>query len=359
MAIQKLEISGFRNITEQVLQFSLGFNLIYGENGSGKTSLLEAIYCLALGKSFRTHLWPRMIKNSMETAVIFAELTDSEENFHRLGLERSTVGTRRIRWNQTELTSMAPLIELLPIQYIGVDSYRYFHDGPKDRRQFLDWGVFHVKHHFLEIWRQYDRVLKQRNAALKGRASQSELAVWDNLMVPLAESLDLARQDYVEQFIPVFEEVLSLFLPEYDLSLRYYRGWAKDKTLAIALAERHRQDQLLNSTQVGPHRADLQLYQKQVPADDVLSQGQQKLAAYALRLAQGILLQKITHKKAIFLIDDLPSELDAHNQALVLSLLNDLSTQVIVTAISTEEIAALMDVDKIKMFHVKQGIIVP
>jgi len=211
---------------------------------------------------------------------------------------------------------------------------------------------------FLSLWQGYNRVLKQRNMALKNQLPKSEVTVWDDEYIQLSNTIDSLRTKYIDEFKTIYQHIISQLLPSFDaIEMRYKRGWSKERALKDLLNEHINRDLVFGYTQDGPHRADFQLYVNSCPADDILSQGQLKLAAYALHLAQGVLLKDQTNKTPIYLIDDLPSELDTKKQVLVLDILKNLNAQVLITSITAESLAKLADYKDSKMFHVEHGAI--
>ncbi len=354
MYIKSITVNCFRNIHEQLLQLAPSFNVFYGENGSGKTSLLEAIYYLGRGKSFRTSLASRIIEYNQPSLMLTASLSnDTNEQF--IGVERTRSGERTIKLNREIQTSIAPLARTLPLQLLSVDSYRYFSDGPKERRSFLDWGVFHMNSGFLELWQRYNRVLKQRNMALKSRLARPEVTMWDSEYILLSEQIDELRNRYLDAFKEIYHKMMVQLLPNFEITeIRYKRGWPEE-SLVTLLNNHFSRDMAFGYTQEGPHRCDLQLYINKCPADDVLSQGQQKLAAYGLFLAQGVLLKQQTGKAPIYLIDDLPSELDYKKQTLILDIVKGLGSQVFITSITAESLNDLLKNPETSVFHVEHG----
>ncbi len=358
MPLSTLKITSFRNLDSVTLEPAPQFNIFYGDNGAGKTSLLEAIYYLGLGRSFRTHLTNRIIQHQADHFSVFAEL-DVSGNKIPMGLERQRDGGRRIRINGETANSLSQLAHHLPIQLMSAHSHRFFHEGPKIRRQFLDWGLFHVEQTFYPLWQQLQQVLKQRNAALKKQMPAKEIRIWDKELSVIADGIHLLRKKYIGTFEPILLELLTSLLPELCLELRYYRGWNKDRDLQEVLENNLQHELLLGYTQLGPQRADLQLHVGPIPAHDYLSQGQQKLAAYALHLAQGMLLRQLTTKNLIYLIDDLPSELDLDKRRHIIEILTKLNSQIFITTILKEGLSDLpghRDIEK-SMFHVKHGMI--
>ncbi|MCH9769426.1 MAG: DNA replication/repair protein RecF [Gammaproteobacteria bacterium] len=355
MSVKKLNIKNFRNLSSVEIDLSDNFNVFYGENGAGKTSLLEALYYLSLGRSFRTHINQRIIQHNHNTLSIVASISDKNNSATLIGLERQQDGSRRIRLNGESIASAAALAELLPLQLLSTYSYRYFHDGPKTRRRFLDLGLYYLHDNYLSEWKAYYRILKQRNAGLKAGLPFAEINIWNEELIRLGNQIDACRQSYIDMLEPMLREILTQLLPGETLTLRYSRGWKRGKTLESLLKESLSHDLQLGYTYYGPQRADLQLYKKNVPVQDYLSQGQQKLAAYALQLAQGLLLFKQTQQTPIYLIDDLPSELDISKQRIIHKILIELDAQVLITGVNPSDLHELNQLPKSQAFHVKLG----
>jgi DNA replication and repair protein RecF len=352
--LTQLRIHQFRNI-DTSFEPCNGINIFYGQNGSGKTSLLEAIYFLGLGRSFRSHLIQRLIHTEAQQFQIFAQLQQDNQTLP-LGVERARSGEKKIRIDGQTVASIASLAKLVPLQLLTTESHRYFHDGPQIRRQYLDWGLFHVEPEFYLMWQQFQRVLKQRNAGLKNQLPTQEIEVWTQELVHWSRKFDQFRKDYVNQLKLILDDLLKIVLPEFSLSLRYYRGWSESKDLFDVLNLNQFRDQQLGYTQFGPQRADLQLYSNSTPVSDCLSQGQQKLAAYVLHLSQGILLQEKTGHSPLYLIDDLASELDKNKRAFISKILRQLKSQVFITCIDPEDISDITSSScAIRMFHVEHG----
>ena len=352
--ITKLQISDFRNLPSVAVQPSEHFNVFYGHNGAGKTSLLEAIYYFGFGRSFRTNNSAHLVQKDCERFTLCSQL-HSKDNKISVGVEYGLDGGRRIRCDGNTISSISAIAELLPIQLISTDSYRYFHDGPKLRRQFMNWGLFHVEPLFFPLWQRLLQLLKQRNAALKARLPKSELSIWNTELIDLAEKIDDLRQKYVSQLQPLFETLLSKILDPLVLKLNYSPGWKRDIPFEEALNQQYFKDQALGYTSVGPHRADLQLLLDDKLAGEILSQGQQKLTSCALYLAQGQLLKNLSGKSPIYLIDDLPSELDPKRRSYITTALTELNAQVFITGLTEYELCDAIALKNSQLFHVEQN----
>jgi DNA replication and repair protein RecF len=357
--IRRLEIAGVRNLTSVSLPLLSPINILYGDNGAGKTSVLEAIHLLSSAKSFRGHKLKPLINSDMESCVAFGEISLPGLGFQPVGVERfrSQAVPAVIRVSGQTVRSASALAENLPLQVISSDTFKLLEGSPSVRRQFMDWGVFHVEHQFHSVWKSAQRCLKQRNSLLRhGRIDDQQLAVWTQELVGLGEKLDYFRQCYFDLLMPVFETTLARLLDIDGLSLKYYRGWDSDRSLGDVLSSNLARDREVGHTQTGPHRADLKLRYQSSNAADILSRGQQKLVVCALRVAQGYLLSQETGRSCVYLIDDLPSELDKDHRTALCGLLEELGCQVFVTCVDYNDLAGCWSVDApVSMFHVEHG----
>jgi DNA replication and repair protein RecF len=355
MKISNLEITHFRNLEINSLQPGPLINLFYGDNGSGKTSILEAIHYLGLGRSFRTRNINRIIQHCADRFSIVCQLADNNGLSLPIGIERKKSSFNlQVKVAGNNASSLVELAQKLPLQLINADSHLLLTSGPLIRRQFLDWGVFHVEPTFYHYWQRANRIIKQRNANLKAAVSYQEINVWDQELQECATRLHTMRLNYSQMLSPIILDLLNLLLGSHDCSLDYSPGWNTQIELKECLQGAFSRDKQLGYTQQGPHRADFLLKAESVPAQEILSQGQQKLATYAMRLAQGILLKNQTNKSCLYLIDDLPSELDSNKRAITSDLIKQLKMQVFVTGIERENLENLKD-SSTKGFHVKQG----
>ena len=356
MGLSLLDISAFRNLASVKLHpVSEGFNFIYGKNGSGKTSLLEAIYYLGLGRSFRSSQLDRVILYSANKLSIFGHIVTTPAHYVSLGLERHVDGKIKFRISGEEVASITELASLIPIQLIDSHCHNLLDSGPVFRRKYMDLGLFYQTNDFLRIWRHYERALKQRNAALRSRASRKELDSWTGELIDSAIPLDQLRRDYVDSLIPLLAAALAELLPLPNLQITYYKGWEKGNNYTEILLKTIDKDYQLGYTQYGPHKADLKIIINDIPAKDILSRGQQKLFVCAMILARGALLQSRINKAPIYLVDDLPSELDIASRSSLIGLLSRQKAQIFVTATENKGWGDFLISNPQKMFHVEHG----
>jgi DNA replication and repair protein RecF len=274
-----------------------------------------------------------------------------------LGISRERQGDFTIRIDGQNARSAAQLAQILPLQLINPDSFRLLEGAPKIRRQFLDWGVFHVEPRFMSTWQRLQKALKQRNSWLRhGTLDVASQAAWDRELCLASAEIDDYRRAYIKALKPVFEQTLAELLKLEGLTLSYYRGWDKDRELADVLAGSLLRDQQMGHTQAGPQRADLRLRMGAHNAADILSRGQQKLVVCALRIAQGHLVGQARRGQCIYLVDDLPSELDEQHRRALCRLLEDLRCQVFITCVDQELLREGWQTETpVALFHVEQG----
>lgn len=355
MAITQIYIHHFRNITQTALHLSAAFNFLIGDNGSGKTSFLEAVYLLGHGRAFRHLQSNRIIQHNQAGLTVHGKICLKDIQ-HTMGVAKTRNGDNRLKINHDETVKTADLAQLLPIQLITPEGFDLLTGGPKYRRAFLDWGCFHHFPTFFSTWSQLRQLLKQRNALLRQTPSYDRLRPWDKELVVVAQKISQFRQEYTTHIVPELIATAKLFLPEYDLECHYYPGWDNQKMYSDILAAHFERDKQLTYTVYGPHKADLRLKCRQIPAEDLLSRGQLKLLVCALRLAQGEFYTTQTEQPCLYLIDDFASELDAEKRILLAERLKKTHAQVFITAINKEQITHMID-ENDKIFYVKSGII--
>lgn len=357
MALLRLQVRDFRNIQLAELSPGKGLNVLLGRNGSGKTSLLEAIHYLGLGRSFRTHLTNRVIGHGEKSFTLFAQVDSARQGVIPLGLSKSRTGETQLKLSGRPAERLAQLAEILPLQLIHPEGFSLLTGGPQQRRAFIDWGVFHVEQSFFPLWSRVRRLLKQRNALLRQSNSYAPLAFWDQELARLGLRLAEHRERYCEALLPLLQAITADFLPEFDFKIAFYPGWDRQRPLEQLLQEGFDRDRLMGHTAIGPHKADLRLKADGVPVQDMLSRGQLKLLVCAMRLAQGIYLNQQGDRQCIFLIDDFASELDSEKRRRLAQRLKQCASQVFITAIDEAPLADMMSELECHLFHVERGTI--
>jgi DNA replication and repair protein RecF len=355
--IKRLELSQFRNLEALSLEAGAHVNLIYGPNGSGKTSILEAIHVLATGKSFRSTKTVPLIRYEASQLTVFAALAGGVP----LGLQKFRNQKPVLKLLGEKQANWVEVARLLPVQVLDATTFRLLEGSPKERRRFLDWGVFHVEPTFIDHWRNSRKCIANRNFLLKARQpDRSQLRAWNLELARESDLVDQARQHYFERFVPVFNEVLREIAKLPDISLHYRRGWDHGSDLLELMEKNEQQDIRYGSTQSGPHRADIVVRQGGLLAAEVLSRGQQKMLVSALKLAQGVMQSAQDNRRCLFLVDDLPAELDEVNRARICRFLQDMQGQVFLTCVDDTTLKNSLDWGPtVTKFHVEHGNIMP
>ncbi len=353
MQITRLNIERVRNLQTVALSELQPFNIFYGANGSGKTSILEAIHLLATGRSFRTHIPKHYIQYEASDAIVFAQSAHE-----RIGMQKLISGEQLIKVNGDTIATQGQLAKLLPLQHIDPQSTDIIDHGAKPRRQLLDWLMFHVEPEFYFAWQYYSRALKQRNSLLKTRRHLTlvDLEPWNKMLSDYGEILHSQRMGIVEQWNQFFLEDLQKLLPNLEIELEYNPGFHTEQGLFQDLVQQHQKDLDRRYTEYGPHRADLRLKTPFGNADDVLSRGQKKLLIMALKLSQ-IAMLHASNKETVVLLDDLTAELDLAAQQRLIERLSQLGSQVFMTTLDhTSVLKHLHDLSiSFQLFHVVHG----
>lgn len=345
MSLASLHVEGLRCLASVDLALAPRLNVITGPNGSGKTSLLEAIFLAGRGRSFRTRHTEQLISRRADHLLVFAQ---TEAPFHRIGFEYRRNESYAARLDGQDVQTLAQLPTAFFVEVIDPDVHRLIEGGPSERRRWLDWGVFHVEHGFLEHWLRYTRALRQRNAALK--LGQDPRA-WDGELVTHGLEVAALRSAWFESVRPYWERAVER-LCGLPVEMTAYRGWAADRELEEVLAANLERDRERGTTQSGPHRADVVLRLEGKPAREVLSRGQQKLVAAAMVLS---LLQRLRSSQSTpptLLLDDPAAELDSDRLGQLVALVSELECQIVMTSLDPEP--RIFGTPE-RMFHVEQG----
>ncbi len=353
MPIHSLSLSRFRNLDAVELRFSPQLNLFVGDNAAGKTSLLEALFVLARGRSFRSAQLNRLIQYDADSFQIVAHWSEGAGRSVPVGIQKRP-NQFLCRIDGASIKRLSDLALLIPVHWLGGNLHTLVEDGPAHRRQFVDWGLFHVKHDYIRLCKRFNKLLKQRNAALRLGASAREVQAWDPDLAVVGERLHEERSDYLRQLIDALEGALFQALSLPALDIRYKKGWKEDQSYLETLRLGLQKDRDARYTRMGPQRAELIFACDGRPAGERLSRGQQKITIAALQAAQSVVLHQRTGKVGIFLFDDLGSELDVENQRRCLAMLAETPSQVFVTIIDSSPLREL-PLERAKRFHVKHG----
>lgn len=284
--------------------------------------------------------------------TLFSEIQRKSGGTNKIGLKRQGSKTE-IRLNGYSLKKLSDLVTSLPISLVTPQTHRIIEEGPEYRRRLLNWGVFHVEHEYRQLVQKYNRILLQRNSALK--ENQKLSSVWDDQLSLCGEQIKIMQGKYVQQWFSILR-ILSdgiEFLNTVELS--YQPGWDKTLALSECLKMKVDVDRRRGYTSVGPHRSDVTITLGDRPAREILSRGQQKLLMTLLMIGQSKLLEQAYGEKVVFLIDDFHSELDSASQEIIINKLLNEEIQAVITTIGRNESLKAISDSNAYMFHVEHG----
>ena len=305
-------------------------NLISGDNGAGKTSLLESIFLLSRGRSFRAGDIRQLIRHGEDAASVRATLA-GESGAWDLGVDLQGRKLRALLDGEAGVRR-AELARSLPVLNLDARVMDLVEQGPERRRLLLNWVTFHVEPAFHAAWRRFRRSQKQRNASLRGGAPVGTVTAWDEQFCHAAEAMEAQRRAIAENLRPRFRRIAGQLLglrADWD----YYRGWPRERALADALRETLDGDRKLGLTRFGPQRSDLVLRLQAGRARYLASRGQQKLLAASMMLAAAELLAEAGVAQPVLLADEPLAELDAEHAGRLLSAMWAGNSQLFITAV--------------------------
>jgi DNA replication and repair protein RecF len=357
MYLTRLDINGLRCLRAVSMGPCAGLNLLIGDNGAGKTSVLEALYVLGAGKSFRSGGTDALLGRGASALQVYAEC-ESGQGRVRLGFER-TRGSWRGLLNGERVTELASLALAVPVVCFSPESHELVSGASDVRRRFFDWIVFHVEPRFAEAHRRYARALRQRNQLLKRGLVDHELRIWTTQLAELGEDLEALRATVFPRFRETMGRSLSDMLSELgEPDVMWRRGWREEIGLAERLTLLEERELAVGHTLAGPHRADWSVSFDRRPIREQGSRGQQKLVALAAVFVAASLYREWRSQPPIVALDDLASELDIEHQRRTVRQCAELGAQVWVSG--TQPLAAL-DVwpGPSASFHVEHGSVRP
>lgn len=356
MSLGRLRIESVRNIKSANLELGSGLNLFIGGNGSGKTSLLESIYLLSTGRTFRSPGAGPFINHDASSCTVYGEIKQEDGTKFSTGVTKKRGNKGAIHINGEANQQASRLAQILPTVLLGPLSIDLVEGSPGLRRRYLNWAAFHVERGFNSVWLEAQQGLKQRNMLLKNRrASDSEFESWTKQFAAAAEKVNDYRKQVFDLLQPAINDLVLQFLPSREISLGFYSGWGKDSSLEdVLLRDKHKEFER-GFSQWGHQRADIRITTKGLSANGVLSRGELKLVAWIMLISQGVLFNKVSGKKVLYLVDDLKSELDKENSEKVCDLLSLSGSQICLTSTENNPLTEMVTEGN-KLFHVERGV---
>ncbi len=376
MPLELLKIHHGRNLSNFTLKPHPFFNIIYGSNGSGKTTILESIYLLLRSRTFRSSKYKSFISHDEKMCTIFSRFSYPENipsyDFYdsfQLGICRSRDKPQPvIHLNSKKVNSLSVVTNLVVLGLITPESFNLLDAGPSIRRKFIDWGVFHVEQEFISDWRAYKKILSSRNKLLSeysklfklNRTLSTDqydlLNCWTPQLSVLNDKLNTYRKNQIDNIYSLFKKHLKTFSHTLasEIKLSYYQGWTNNTDYQDYLNSKMNEDLMSGFTRYGTHRSELKISLKKNMARDILSRGQKKVVIICLILAQFefLLNMQDPRKSNILLLDDIDSELDDNNLSILFNILSNFKSQIFVTT-TNESKYNFIDNKNCEMFHVE------
>lgn len=360
MMLKQLKAHHFRNYLSFDFTPSPTTTLVFGDNGSGKTSLLEAIYLLGSGKSFRTSRLQYLLGKADEAEEFYlhAQLQVADV-LHRVGMSRNKNTFTGLRLNGETVPSLSEFAKLFPVHVFHSGSVELVYGSAEIRRRFLDWGLFHVEHSFHALWKTLHKIVRQRNQLLKqSYVNPAEIKVWDEQLVLVSDKITALRRVHLEHIDAYLQHLCADMIGGDAIKITLSPGWAEGTDLAQGLADSFEIDRQRGFTSRGAHRADIRLTINGLAVKEMMSRGQIKTLTILLGLAQLMYLVNKKELRTLILVDDMAAELDSQHMGYLVDKLSELQQQVIYTALAPQDLPdTLITGEGVKMFHVEHGVL--
>ncbi len=359
MKIQHLKILNFRNYERLELNFSPSYNIIYGKNGAGKTNLIESIYVLALTKSFRGTVDKILLMNNKDVSRIDGEIMDTYLTHYRIVLKGSS---KKVKVDQNNVLKLSDYISRICIVLFNPDDLRFIKDSPSVRRNAINLEISQINNIYLKNLNQYNKLLKQRNMYLKSiyinaNTSHDYLQVLTEKLIDLGEKIYVSRKKYIDLLNEGIADYYYKICGIANLHLEYisdYKDFDKEKIMKKYRDNLNR-DVMLGKTTFGIHHDDLRFKMNDLNIKDFGSEGQQKNAIIAYKLALLDLFKSIRNDYPILILDDLFSELDREKINNILHLIHP-GIQTFITTTEIENIEKNI-LDTSKLFYIEDGVV--
>jgi len=353
MHITSIDLKNFRNLTEQRAELIPSINILYGDNGQGKTNFLESLYFCATGRSHRTVSDKELI--AFDELSAFLQLKYSEGKIHAQ-IENRKKG---MTLNGVPVKKLGDLLGNLIVVMFSPEDLELVKEGPGVRRRFMDMEICKLSPLYYHELLDYYRALRQRNNLLKAAASNKSLLdtipVWDEALISHGTKIYKLRKKFADELGIIAEQVYANISGGREgISLHYRPNVIPDNFLS-RLNRSMERDLKLSSTSVGIHRDDLQILINGRDMRAFGSQGQQRTASLSLKLAEIELIKNVRDKSPVLLLDDVLSELDESRQGYLLSSLE--GTQTFITCTGMEDVLKNVSNDEVRSFYVENGVI--
>ncbi len=361
MVIKELNIINFKNIADAKLEFSIGFNCLIGNNGVGKTNILDALYQLSMCKSYFNLPDVQNIRHGNEFFVLQGKYEREDEILEiSCGVKR---GCKKVfKKNQKVYEKLSEHIGLLPLVMISPEDIGLIEGGSEERRKLIDGIISQCDKAYLQALIRYNRTLLQRNTLLKTSAGSSLdpeiLEIWDEQLSETGEMIMRKREEFLLEFRRVFQQYYDLISGGKEKVFLNYNKSVRNASFREALQDSLSKDRVLLYTTAGIHRDDVALNIDEYAVRKIGSQGQKKTFLIALKLAQYMWLLKTNRVKPLLLLDDIFDKLDAGRVEQIVNLVGeDVFGQIFITDTNREHIDEILKLQKkeYRLFRMEDG----
>ncbi|MBC8312227.1 MAG: DNA replication and repair protein RecF [Candidatus Marinimicrobia bacterium] len=320
MFLKKFEIKNIRSISSYKNEFLKGINLIYGKNGVGKTTILEAIHTLSISKSFRSGYQKSFQKTNTDSMSILGHISGEKENSIAY---RKMAQSYKIKINEVEIDKISDLIGVFPSIVLSPEDIDIVSGGNSARLMYINKILSISSKNYLETLTRYNKIVKRRNRCLINHNPYDEIIVWDEQLSPLASKIWEYRENFFTQFNEIFKLLWEKVVPSQVARIQYQSPKTEDKNnLIVDLRHRFEKDKLRGQTGAGPHKDKINFFFGDIDTKNQASQGEKKIFLAVLKIAEAKYLHQKTRKKPVLLLDDLFAKLDRSRGKKILQLID-------------------------------------
>lgn len=367
MHLKQLKFTNFKNYEEGDISFSSKINCFIGNNGVGKTNILDAIYYLSFCKSYFNPIDSQNIRHSQDFFAIHGYYEQQNGSNDKVQCVLKPNKKKQFKLNDKEYDRLADHIGLLPLVMISPYDRDLINNHSDVRRKYLDGVISQFNGLYLTNLLNYNKALQQRNALLKSFAENRSydadlLDMWDHKLHDLGTQIFAVRTQFIEDFRPIFQKYFSFISDGKEEVGIQYNSQLHQNELSLLLKENLRKDQAIRYTSVGVHKDDLEFTISSYPIKKYGSQGQQKSFVIAIKLAQFEYMRQIKNQKPILLLDDIFDKLDSQRVEQIVKLVNEEEFgQVFITDTQKERIEHIFEHNSMdhKIFSIENQVISP
>lgn len=362
MILKRLSVLNYKNLEQVELDFSTKLNCFFGQNGMGKTNMLDAVYYLSFCKSAANPIDSQNIRHEADFFVIqgFYEEEDGSPEEIYCGMKRRQ--KKQFKRNKKEYTRLSDHIGFLPLVMVSPADAELIAGGSEERRRFMDVVISQYDKEYLDALIRYNKALLQRNTLLKSEVPVEEelFLVWEEMMAQAGEQVFRKREAFIREFIPIFQSFYAYISQEKEQVGLTYTSHARDASLLQVFQESRTRDRIMGYSLRGIHKDELNMMLGDYPIKREGSQGQNKTYLVALKLAQFDFLKRTGHTVPLLLLDDIFDKLDALRVEQIVKLVaGDNFGQIFITDTNRGHLDNILQKvsSDYKMFRVEQGVV--